>query len=189
MLFSLKFKLHDMKKNILLLLPIVGVLGFSFFYESNHISTYHNDGIETVNFGVNPPAGKTGAPGDGNCTDCHSGSTMSSEGVVFFTVGGGPGYMPGSTYPISLSTISGTNNGFELTILDADNNFVNEDQWVSTEDEPDHDGLCQREQEFFLDAIVNDVDLVAHNDDAINSLKIVLAADESFKTGKTIELN
>ena len=48
---------------------------------------------------------------------------MSSEGVVFFTVGGGPGYMPGSTYPISLSTISGTNNGFELTILDADNNF------------------------------------------------------------------
>ena len=73
--------------------------------------------------------------------------------------------------------------------LDADNNFVNEDQWVSTEDEPDHDGLCQREQEFFLDAIVNDVDLVAHNDDAINSLKIVLAADESFKTGKTIELN
>ena len=73
--------------------------------------------------------------------------------------------------------------------LDADNNFVNEDQWVSTEDEPDHDGLCQREQEFFLDAIVNDADLVAHNDDAINSLKIVLAADESFKTGKTIELN
>ena len=73
--------------------------------------------------------------------------------------------------------------------IDADNNFVNEDQWVSTEDEPDHDGLCQREQEFFLNAIKNDVDLTAHNDDAINSLKIVLAADESFKTGKTIELN
>jgi hypothetical protein len=113
-----------MKKNILLLFPVIGVLGFSFFYESNHISTYHNDGIETVNFEVNPPAGKTGAPGDGNCTDCHSGSTMSSDGVVFFTVGGGPGYMPGSTYPISLSTISGTKNGFELTILDAENNFA-----------------------------------------------------------------
>ncbi len=73
--------------------------------------------------------------------------------------------------------------------IDSDNNFVSEDKWVSTEDEPDHDGLCQREQEFFLNAIVNDVDLTAHNDDAINSLKIVLAADESFKTGKTIELN
>lgn len=73
--------------------------------------------------------------------------------------------------------------------IDENNNFVNEDQWVSTEDEPDHDGLCEREQQFFLNAIVNDVDLTAHNDDAINSLKIVLAADESFKTGKTIELN
>lgn len=73
--------------------------------------------------------------------------------------------------------------------IDAENNFVKEDEWISTEDEPDHDGLCQREQEFFLNSILKDVDLTAHNDDAINSLKIVLAADESFKTGKTIELN
>ncbi|NQZ59259.1 MAG: Gfo/Idh/MocA family oxidoreductase [Lentisphaeraceae bacterium] len=68
------------------------------------------------------------------------------------------------------------------------NEFVNEDKWVSTEDEPDHDGLCQREQQYFLDAIVDDVDLTDHMNDAINSLRIVLAADESFKTGKTIEL-
>ena len=73
--------------------------------------------------------------------------------------------------------------------IDSENNFVKEDEWISTEDEPDHDGLCQREQEFFLNSILKDVDLTAHNDDAINSLKIVLAADESFKTGKTIELN
>ena len=31
--------------------------------------------------------------------------------------------MPGSTYPITVSTISGTKNGFELTILDSDDNF------------------------------------------------------------------
>lgn len=73
--------------------------------------------------------------------------------------------------------------------IDSENNFIKEDEWISTEDEPDHDGLCQREQEFFLNSIHKDVDLTAHNDDAINSLKIVLAADESFKTGKTIELN
>jgi predicted dehydrogenase len=68
------------------------------------------------------------------------------------------------------------------------NEFVNEDKWVSTEDEPDHDGLCQREQEYFLKSIVEGVDLTDHMNDAINSLRIVLAADESFKTGKTIEL-
>ena len=68
------------------------------------------------------------------------------------------------------------------------NEFVNEDKWVSTEDEPDHDGLCQREQEYFLKSIIEDVDLTDHMNDAINSLRIVLAADESFKTGKTIEL-
>lgn len=113
-----------MKKNILFLIPIVGIIGFSFFYEGDNISEYHNDGIETVNFSVNPPAAKTGAPGEGNCTDCHSGSTMSSDGVVFFTLGGGPGYMLGTTYPITVSTLSGTKNGFELTILDADENFA-----------------------------------------------------------------
>ncbi len=74
-----------------------------------------------------------------------------------------------------------------LREIDAENNFVNEDQWVSTEDEPDHDGLCLREQEYFQKAINEDVDLTDHMNDAINSLRIVLAADESFKTGKTIE--
>jgi hypothetical protein len=112
-----------MKKYTLILLPLLGLIGFSFLYEGNHISNYHNDNIEAVNFTSNPPTGKTGAPGEGNCTDCHSGSTMSGDGVVFFTVGGGPGYMPGSTYPITVSTISGTKNGFELTILDGDENF------------------------------------------------------------------
>ncbi|NOQ74326.1 MAG: hypothetical protein GQ574_20115 [Crocinitomix sp.] len=112
-----------MKKNLFFILPIIGIVGFSFFYEGDHISTYHNDGIEAVNFTSDPPTGKTGAPGEGNCTDCHSGSTMSGDGVVFFTVGGGPGYIPGSTYPITVSTISGTKNGFEMTILDGDDNF------------------------------------------------------------------
>ena len=71
--------------------------------------------------------------------------------------------------------------------IDSENNFVNEDQWLSTEDEPDHNGLCEREQEYFLKSILEDIDLTDHMNDAINSLRIVLAADESFKTGKTIE--
>ena len=111
-----------MKKNLLFLIPAIGFIGFSFFYKGEKISTYHNDGIETVNFSSNPPAEKTGAPGDGNCTDCHMGATMSAEGVVDFSVGGGPGYIPGNTYPFILSSIGGSRNGFQLTVLDASNN-------------------------------------------------------------------
>ena len=72
--------------------------------------------------------------------------------------------------------------------LDADGAFVKEDEFISTEEEPDHDGLCLLEQKYFLRSIVEDKDLGAHLNDAINSLKIVLAADESFKTGKTVLL-
>ncbi|MDD7985451.1 Gfo/Idh/MocA family oxidoreductase [Lentisphaera marina] len=68
------------------------------------------------------------------------------------------------------------------------NEFINEDQWISTEDEPDHDGLCLREQEYFLKSIQEDLDLTDHMNDAINSLKIVLAADQAFKTGQAIQL-
>lgn len=72
--------------------------------------------------------------------------------------------------------------------LDNEGNFNKKDEIISTEDEPDHDGLCLLEQEYFLKAIVNNLDLTHHLNDAINSLKIVLAADESVRTGRTIDL-
>lgn len=72
--------------------------------------------------------------------------------------------------------------------LDENDQFKKPDEIIDCADEPDHDGLCAREQEVFLNAIVNDIDLSDHMEDAINSLRIVLAADESFKTGKTVEL-
>ncbi|MEC7263437.1 MAG: Gfo/Idh/MocA family oxidoreductase [Bacteroidota bacterium] len=72
--------------------------------------------------------------------------------------------------------------------LDTEGQFTIKDEIISTEDEPDHDGLCLLEQEYFLNAIINNVDLTHHLNDAINSLKIVLAADESVRTGKTIDL-
>jgi predicted dehydrogenase len=72
--------------------------------------------------------------------------------------------------------------------LKADGSFARADELVDCSDEPDHDGLCRLEQELFLDAIVNDRDLSDHMADAVNSLRIVLAADESFRTGRTIEL-
>jgi predicted dehydrogenase len=71
---------------------------------------------------------------------------------------------------------------------DADDQFVHADQWIDTADEPDHDGLCLREQEFLLRAIRDDLDLDDHMDDAVDSLRIVLAADEAFRTGRVVEL-
>jgi predicted dehydrogenase len=72
--------------------------------------------------------------------------------------------------------------------LDAHNQPVRPDEFISTEDEPDHQALCDREQAFLLNAIRNDVDLSDHMHDAVNSLRIVLAADESVKTGKVVQL-
>ena len=72
--------------------------------------------------------------------------------------------------------------------LKADGTFARADEVIDCSDEPDHDGLCRLEQELFLDAIVNDRDLSDHMADAVNSLRIVLAADESFRTGRTVDL-
>ena len=73
-------------------------------------------------------------------------------------------------------------------ITDENGHFLKEDEAIDTSNEPDHDELCLLEQKYLLDAIKNDVDLSQHMRDAVNSLRIVLAADQSFKTGKTIVL-
>ncbi|MDN5205357.1 Gfo/Idh/MocA family oxidoreductase [Fulvivirgaceae bacterium BMA10] len=72
--------------------------------------------------------------------------------------------------------------------LNEQGKFIKQDEFIDTSDEPDHDALCQLEQEFLLRAIQKDIDLSDHMEDAVNSLRIVLAADESFKTGKVVEL-
>lgn len=72
--------------------------------------------------------------------------------------------------------------------LNSEGNFDKEDEIIPTPDEPDHDALCLLEQEFLLRAIDTDEDLSEHLYDAVNSLKVVLAADQSVKTGKTVFL-
>ena len=72
--------------------------------------------------------------------------------------------------------------------LNPDGSFDKKDALIAVENEPDHDGLCLLEQEFFLSAITEDRDLSRHLKDAIHSLQIVLAADASVREGKTILL-
>ncbi len=72
--------------------------------------------------------------------------------------------------------------------LDANDKFSRSDEWVDLTDEPDHHELCRREQLYFLSAIREDIDLSQHLNDALNSLRIAFACDESVKTGKVVTL-
>lgn len=75
---------------------------------------------------------------------------------------------------------------FHHAELDKNEKFLKEDTWINLEDEPDHQELCNREQRYFLRSIMEDIDLGAHADDAINSLRIAFACDESVRTGKIV---
>lgn len=72
--------------------------------------------------------------------------------------------------------------------IDGENNFTKQDQWIDLNDEPSHQELCNREQQYFLNSIQEDFDLTEHLEDAYNSLLIAFACDESVKEGKTIYL-
>ncbi|QNF35662.1 Gfo/Idh/MocA family oxidoreductase [Adhaeribacter swui] len=77
---------------------------------------------------------------------------------------------------------------FHHAELNKEGQFQKEDQWINLEDEPDHQELCNREQRFFLKSIQEDMDLSDHIQDAINSLRIAFACDESVRTGQVITL-
>jgi predicted dehydrogenase len=53
---------------------------------------------------------------------------------------------------------------------------------LSMADEPGHQELCDREQGFVARAILEDIDLTRHLTDAVRSLAVCLAADESIRT-------
>lgn len=67
--------------------------------------------------------------------------------------------------------------------------FSKADEWIDLSDEPDHQELCNREQRYFLKAIKEDLDLSRPTEDAVNSLKIAFACDESVKTGQMVMLD
>ena len=72
--------------------------------------------------------------------------------------------------------------------LNADNSLAQPDELFRMDDEPGHDELCAREQAFLLNAIRGDADLTDHMNDAVNSLRIVLAADESIRKKQVVSL-
>jgi hypothetical protein len=72
--------------------------------------------------------------------------------------------------------------------IDDKNEFIKKDDWIDLTDEPDHQELCNREQAYFLKAIRENIDLTDHVEDAVNSLRIAFACDDSVRTGEVIKL-
>jgi len=66
--------------------------------------------------------------------------------------------------------------------------FRRPDTLLDMRDEPDHQALCDAEQAWLHRAIIEDIDLTRHWRDAVQSLKVCLAADESVRLGDTVRL-
>lgn len=77
-----------------------------------------------------PGGGKTGAPGEQNCTSCHSGSAQNgaTENQLLVNNDIGLGitqYTPGATYTVNLSMASNpAKKGFQVTALNAANTMA-----------------------------------------------------------------
>lgn len=63
-----------------------------------------------------------------------------------------------------------------------------DDTDLNMADEPGHQQLCDREMAFVARAITHDIDLTRHMTDAVRSLAVCLAADESVRTGAPVKL-
>lgn len=59
---------------------------------------------------------------------------------------------------------------------------------ISMADEPGHQALCDREAAYVARAITGNLDLTRHMTDAVQSLAICLAADESVRAGHPVKL-
>ncbi len=74
-----------------------------------------------------PPNGRTGAPGDGLCTDCHGGGNSGQDGTL--TIDGLPADIdPSTTYTLTVTIENpnglGTHGGFQLVALNAANDDI-----------------------------------------------------------------
>jgi hypothetical protein len=107
-----------MKKS---LRSVLLVFSFAFFGLFTLFQAFSNTG--------GPGGGYTNAPNESNCTSCHSGSlNPNTANLANFTLSGnftGGGYIPDSTYSITISYAqSGINKfGFQVTALRQSNNF------------------------------------------------------------------
>lgn len=109
-----------MKKTIFIVPILIGILSFTINKEEvGIISDYSCDRFLSK---LNVASGKTGAPGEPNCTQCHAGSASSGLGVnTLIFSGANDEYVPGQTYTFNLDVMNSTTTGFQMTGLDNSN--------------------------------------------------------------------
>ncbi len=68
------------------------------------------------------PVGRTGAPGEGSCANCHGGGSFSGQVVFQLGEDNAQAYVPGETYLITFTgDYDAPRYGFSMTVLDGDN--------------------------------------------------------------------
>lgn len=114
------------------------ILPLSLFTITLSLLSFRNadlSGFQAAPLNANGPSGgQSGAPGEQNCTSCHSGATQNgaSENLLIINNDLGFGitqYTPGATYTVNLSMASNpAKKGFQVTALNGANamagNFV-----------------------------------------------------------------
>lgn len=77
-------------------------------------------------FPSNPPLGKTGAPGEGSCADCHGGGP--GGGSIKVTSATGTTYHPGTkkAFVVTITDPTATEWGYEMTAVQATHPTVGE---------------------------------------------------------------
>lgn len=113
-----------MKKNYFLVAVLVSSVALFSFHknDSAQIKKFTNFHKSTSG----SPGGKTGAPGDATCTQCHSGTVQNGAAmntVTFADLNGQvTSYTPGQTYAVNITMASNsTKNGFEIVALTPSN--------------------------------------------------------------------
>lgn len=111
-----------MKKKLLILIPIAGMIGLTLMSNTNeNVEKYHVDGLDAVMSNGAVIAGSTGAPGETNCTQCHSGTVLAAS-LTNGMATTANSYQVGQTYSFAIGSTVNTTNGFQMTVLDNDGN-------------------------------------------------------------------
>lgn len=89
-------------------------------------------------------------------------------------------------------TLQHTPQGLQLhrhsAALDPAGHFATADTLIDLQNAPNHADLCRAEQAYFLKSIIEQIDLTQHHERALQSLKVVLAAEASLRSGEPVDL-
>jgi hypothetical protein len=110
-----------------LFISLLALSGFLVSF-SNSKSTAEIKDYHLLN-AAGSPGGKTGAPGDATCTQCHSGTVQSGSGfnLVTLTSGGNTvsDYLPNTVYQVTVTmSTANAKNGFEIVPLSPSNTMA-----------------------------------------------------------------